>query len=261
MPEYQENSIVQTIERFTEAVYRLTLQAPNIAAAAQPGQFVMVACGPSRDPLLRRPFSIHQTGEDGTLQLFLKVVGRGTRLLSELRPGDQVSLIGPLGRGFRLSQESPVCLIGGGIGIAPLLFLAHAFMRQSCPPNPCHVLLGSRTAPEIEQLAAEFTELGCHVQISTDDGSSGYHGLVSDLLAPYLPSLKKVCVCGPFAMMATVAELCRDATVPCDASLEAHMACGLGACLGCTIPGTDALYKHVCKHGPVFNAEEVLWKR
>lgn len=261
MPEYQENSVVQKIERVTESIYRLTLQAPRIAAAAQPGQFVMAACGPSRDPLLRRPFSIHQTAETGAIQLLFKVIGRGTKLLSEVRSGDFVSLIGPLGREFQLSTEFPVCLIGGGIGIAPLLFLANKFMRQSCSSDSCIVLLGSRTGAEMQQLITEFSELGCLVRAATDDGSLGHHGLVSDLLAPYLARIKKVYVCGPFAMMATIAAFCKDVAVPCEASLEAHMACGLGACLGCTIHGTDTLYKHVCKHGPVFNAEEVAWTR
>ena len=261
MSEYQENSVVQTIERFADATYRLTLQAPRIAAAAQPGQFVMAACGPTLDPLLRRPFSIHQAAETGTIQLLFKVIGRGTKLLSESRPGESISLIGPLGRGFQLANESPVCLIGGGMGIAPLFFLAHHILQQSRAKGSCLVLLGAGTGAEIQQLATEFNALGCEVQTATDDGSLGHHGLVTELLPPYLAQTKKVHTCGPFAMMAAVAGLCRDAAVPCEASLEAHMACGLGACLGCTIHGADARYKHVCKHGQVFDAGEVAWTR
>jgi dihydroorotate dehydrogenase electron transfer subunit len=259
MREYQENSIVQSIEPFTDSIFRLTLHAPLIAQAAQPGQFVMVNCGPSLDPLLRRPFSIHQTGESGTLQLLIKVIGRGTKLLSEMAPGATLSLIGPLGRGFRYQGAAPVCLIGGGIGIAPLLFLARRIRSQSPPPDSCFVLLGGRTGAEIQPLVMAFDELGCVVNTATDDGSLGHTGLVGDLLPPYLDQVKKVYVCGPHPMMASVARMCMDATVPCEASLEATMACGLGACLGCTIHGADGHYKHVCKHGPVFNAEEVAW--
>lgn len=262
MSEYQENSVVQKIERLVDATYRLTLHAPSISAAAQPGQFVMAACGASYDPLLRRPFSIHQaTAEAGTLQLLFKVIGAGTKLLSTLLPGDVVSLIGPLGRGFHFAKESPVCLIGGGMGIAPLLLLAKKILAQPLLPDACVVLLGSRSAAETPQLATAFAELGCLVRIATDDGSLGHHGLVSDLLPPYLSTAKKVFACGPFAMMAAIADLCLNAVVPCEVSLEAHMACGLGACLGCTVRGVGGLYKHVCKHGPVFNAEEVAWTR
>ena len=262
MSEYQENSVVQKIEQLVDATYRLTLLAPAISAAAQPGQFVMAACGASYDPLLRRPFSIHQVAaEAGTLQLLFKVIGTGTKLLSTLLPGDVVSLIGPLGRGFHFAKESPVCLVGGGMGIAPLLFLAQTILEQPLLPDSCVVLLGSRSAADTPQLAAAFADLGCLVRIATDDGSLGHHGLASDLLPPYLSTTKKVFVCGPFAMMAAIAKLSRDSAVPCEVSLEAHMACGLGACLGCTVHGVGGGYKHVCKHGPVFKAEEVVWTR
>ena len=258
MSEHQENSIVHAVEPLTDSFHRLTLHAPLIAAAAQPGQFVMVACGPSLDPLLRRPFSIHRRIGAEQIQLLFRVVGRGTRLLSELRPGQALSLIGPLGRGFGPVLADSVCFVGGGIGIAPLLFLADRWHRSD---QACTVLLGSRTGDELTQLASEFEALGCRIETATDDGSLGHHGLVTDLLAPHLAHIRKVYVCGPHAMMATVAGLCKTVQVACEASLEAHMACGLGACLGCTIHGTDTLYKHVCKHGPVFNAEEVAWKR
>ncbi len=262
MSEYQENSVVQKIERLVDTTYRLTLESPRISASAQPGQFIMAACGTTFDPLLRRPFSIHQaSAEVGTLQLLFKVIGRGTQLLSTTRPGDVVSLIGPLGLGFHLAKASPVCLVGGGIGIAPLLFLAKKILAQPVSPESCVVLLGARTAAEASQFATAFTELGCEVRIATDDGSLGHHGFVSDLLPPYLSTVQKVHVCGPFAMMASIAGLCRNAAVSCEVSLEAHMACGLGACLGCTIHGAEGHYKHVCKHGPVFNAEEVAWTR
>jgi len=261
MSEYQENSIVRSVERLAESFYRLTLSAPRIAAAAQPGQFVMAACGPSLDPLLRRPFSIHRCIGPDRIQLLFRVVGRGTGLLAATRPGQPLSLIGPLGRGFRTTPAGPVGLVGGGIGIAPLLFLADR-LAVACPDSqPCTVLLGSRTGEELRQLATEFGHLGCQVETATDDGSLGYHGLVTDLLASHRAHLQRVYACGPHPMMATVAGLCRTARIPCEVSLEAHMACGLGACLGCTVHGADNRYKHVCSHGPVFAAEEVAWNR
>ncbi|WP_310600664.1 dihydroorotate dehydrogenase electron transfer subunit [Desulfobulbus sp.] len=258
MPEYQENSIIDSIDRLAESFYRLSLRAPRIASAARPGQFVMVSCGPFLDPLLRRPFSIHRCNGSDTLQLLIRVVGRGTELLARCRPGQNLNLIGPLGHGFNPpAAKTPICLIGGGIGIAPLLFWAERLE----PPERCTVLLGSRTGEELIQLAAGFRDLGCRVEIATDDGSLGHHGLVTDLLAAHLPATAKAYACGPMPMMAAVAQICRDAKVACEVSLEAHMACGLGACLGCTVHGTGNRYLHVCKNGPVVNAEEVAWQR
>jgi dihydroorotate dehydrogenase electron transfer subunit len=258
MAEYQENSIVREIDRLTASLYRLTLCAPLIASSARPGQFVMVSCGPLLDPLLRRPFSIHRRiGADG-LQLLIRVVGRGTELLAQCRPGQSVSLVGPLGQGFRLPDPTAsICLVGGGIGIAPLLFLVERLEA----PQRCTVVLGSRTGAELSQLAAEFAQMGCRVATATDDGTLGHHGLVTDLLAAHLPTTDKVYACGPMPMMAAVAGACREARVACEVSLEAHMACGLGACLGCAVPGADGRYLHVCKNGPVMNAEEVAWQR
>ena len=258
MSEHQEKSIVQSIERLSPSFYRLTLEAPQIAAEAQPGQFVMVACGATLDPLLRRPISIHQCSDDGCLQLVFKVVGRGTQLLSAIRAGQTLDLLGPLGRGFRLTS-GPVALIGGGIGIAPLLFLAKALKQANQGNAPCRVLLGAQNGEELEPLAASFATLGCDVELATDDGSLGRHGLITDLLPAHLPGLSKAYACGPHPMMAAVAKLCAAAEVACEVSLEAHMACGLGACLGCAVEGADGRYKHVCKHGPVFKAEEASW--
>jgi 2-polyprenylphenol hydroxylase and related flavodoxin oxidoreductases len=258
MPEYQKNSIVQKIDRLAADLCLLTLHAPSIAAAARPGQFVMVSCGPLFDPLLRRPFSIHRCIGADALQLLIRVVGRGTELIAQCRPGQSISLVGPLGQGFRIpAPTESICLIGGGIGMAPLLFLAERLEV----PQRCTALLGSRTGAEMAQLAAEFAQLGCRVKAATDDGSFGSHGLVTDLLAPHLAATDQVYACGPMAMMAAVAQACQNARVACEVSLEAHMACGLGACLGCAVHGADGSYLHVCSNGPVVNALEVAWNR
>lgn len=252
---------MHSIERLSASFFRITLQSPLIATAARPGQFVMAACGTTLDPLLRRPFSIHNRTPDGQLQILFRVIGQGTRLLSESTTGQELSLIGPLGKGFSLQPGEPVGLIGGGIGMAPLLFLVQALLQANGRGTDCTVFLGSRTADELSQVAANFITLGCRVETATDDGSSGYHGLVTDLLAPQVTRFNKVYTCGPHPMMATVSSICQAAGVACEVSLEAHMACGLGACLGCTVQGARGNYLHVCSHGPVMNAEEVAWNR
>ncbi len=258
MSEFQENCTVVAVEQLADTFYRLTLAAPQIAPASHPGQFVMVACSPGLNPLLRRPFSVHRRCDPDRIQLLFRVVGQGTELLAAKKPGDVLNLIGPLGRGFTVDAVDPVCLIGGGIGIAPLLFLAEQLRMTR---RACTVLLGSRTAAELYRLTADFTECGCEVEIATDDGSAGYHGLVTDLLPRRLSAMKRCYACGPKPMMATTALLCQAARVPCQVSLEAHMACGLGACLGCTVHGVENGYLHICRQGPVLNAEEVAWNR
>lgn len=260
MTEFQEKSLVRASERLSEAVFRLTVHAPQIARSAQPGQFVMIRSGAGLDPLLRRPFSIHQVTGDGELQLLFKVIGKGTKYLSELREGDTTDLIGPLGRGFNLQGEEPACLIGGGMGIAPLYFLAKRISQLVRRQGKDVVLLGARNGTELSPLVRGFTDLGYQVDMATDDGSLGHHGFVTELLQGVLSRVGRVYVCGPETMMGRVAGQCREAGVGCQASLETHMACGLGACLGCTVPGVDGNYRHVCKHGPVFDAQEVLWK-
>jgi dihydroorotate dehydrogenase electron transfer subunit len=243
-------------EQLTTDVFRLTVHAPEIAAAAAPGQFVMVRAADSLDPLLRRPFSIHSRGADGSLSLLFKVVGRGTALLAKAKPGDVLDLLGPFGKGFDLSasEKKPICLIGGGMGIAPLLFLAQEL------PGRKYALLGARCRDELTPLAKKIAELGCAVQLATDDGSLGHHGFIPDLLDEILPQISRVCTCGPSPMMRSVAGKCRAAGVLCQVSLETHMACGIGACLGCVLPGADGRQAHVCTDGPVFNAEELSWQ-
>jgi dihydroorotate dehydrogenase electron transfer subunit len=261
MTEFQEISQVRQVDHITDGVCRLTLASPRIASAAQPGQFVMVACGNGLDPLLRRPFSLHRITTDGAIQLLLKVVGHGTQWLAARKVGDCLDLLGPLGRGFTLTSDEPVALVGGGIGIAPLLFLAdklHERLRSGKKQPPL-ALLGARTGTELGSLVDAFATAGCHVLPATDDGSLGHHGVIGDLLSSHLPNVHQVFACGPHAMMATVARCCAGLHTPCQVSLEAHMACGLGACLGCTIHAADGTYRHVCTHGPVFQAKELAW--
>ncbi len=259
MPEFQEKCRVAAIDRLAADIYRLTIHAPLIAGAAYPGQFVMVRLADRFDPLLRRPFSIHQQGVNGTVCLLFKVIGKGTEMLSQVAVGDFLDLVGPLGRGFDIACEPPVCLIGGGMGIAPLYFLAKRLLASNRSAQTNHVLLGARNRDELNQLAGEFTDLGYSVKTATDDGSMGLHGFVPDLLDAVLPEVNRVYTCGPYPMMKTIAAKCQQVDMDCQVSLETHMACGLGACLGCTVPGRDGKYVHVCKQGPVFYGEDVAW--
>jgi dihydroorotate dehydrogenase electron transfer subunit len=259
MPEFQEKALLLKKEVIAPGIFRLTMHAPEIARAAHPGQFVMLQVDESMDPLLRRPFSIHQVTAGGSLQILFKVVGRGTARLARLTPDDQIDCIGPLGRGFSLDRTDRLCLIGGGMGIAPLYFLAKRLLQTGELPGDDYVLLGARRREEISLFVDEFFDLGYTVKVATDDGSMGHHGLVTDLLEPVLSDMERVYTCGPFPMMQIAAAKTQAARIRCQVSLETHMACGLGACLGCTLDGADGRYIHVCRQGPVFNAEEVAW--
>ncbi|CAK8724019.1 Dihydroorotate dehydrogenase B (NAD(+)), electron transfer subunit [Candidatus Electronema halotolerans] len=255
MPQSSQQNRILANDRLSADVFRLTVHAPELAAVAAPGQFVMVRTAESLDPLLRRPFSIHSRNADGSLSLLFKVVGKGTALLAKVKVGDSLDLLGPLGRGFDLTAaDQPVCLIGGGMGIAPLLFLAQELR------GPKYALLGARNQEELAPLAKLFAEIGCAVQLATDDGSLGHHGFIPDLLEAVLPEVQQVCTCGPSLMMRSVVSISRQAGTSCQVSVETAMACGMGACLGCVMPGADGRQVHVCTDGPVFKAEELAWQ-
>jgi len=263
MNQYEEQAEVLRQEQLAPGIFRLTLKAPEIALAARPGQFVMLRVSACHDPLLRRPLSIHQAGSNGQIQLMYKVVGKGTVLLAGMRQGQKISLSGPLGRGFAFAGRPALCLVGGGMGIAPLYFLGKEIMRGNEPPK-CVVLLGARNAAELGPLAGDFRDLGItETHVATDDGSLGHHGFVAELLKSRLDPEQSwtVCACGPLPMMKAVAGQCRARGYECQVSLETMMACGISACLGCAVPQPDpqAPYLHVCKDGPVFKAEEVAW--
>lgn len=257
-------------EKLTDGIYRITLLAPDIAKLASPGQFIMVKADNNLStPLLRRPFSIHQVSADGHLQILFKVVGNGTAFLSNRKPGEVLSLVGPLGRGFSYPENpANICLVGGGVGVAPLYYLAQKLMLEHNDKiNDVQVFLGAATASEIVFIQNEFINLGFNkVFVATDDGSSGHHGFVTELLAAELEQDRTwhLYCCGPHPMMKVVANYCRKMAWPCQVSLETIMACGVAACLGCAIRGSKkglnvGQYLHVCKEGPVFEAGEVGW--
>jgi dihydroorotate dehydrogenase electron transfer subunit len=260
MSQYQENATIIRYEQLTDSNIRLTLQTEEIAAAARPGQFVMIRTGRSKDPLLRRPFSIHQTSSSGRIQILFKVTGRGTAILAHCKEGETLSVFGPLGHGFQINQEQAACLIGGGMGIAPMLFLAKRLCQVKKNTDTDLIILGGRNRSEIEPLLDDFYSLDIRLMVATDDGSYGRHGLVTDVMKTVsLPTICTVYTCGPKPMMKEVFRLCRKTKIECQVSVESVMACGMGACLGCNIETRSNRYFHVCSDGPVFNAENLEW--
>jgi dihydroorotate dehydrogenase electron transfer subunit len=261
MAQYQEKATVTRVEQFSEKNYRLTLDCPQIAESAKPGQFVMIRTGLGKDPLLRRPFSIHQTSDEGLIQIYFKVVGRGTEILAHNRPGETLSVFGPLGRGYRLDTTSPSVIVGGGLGIAPLLFLVKENCRLKKDCSNDLIILGAREKIEIEPLLDDFRQFNISILTATDDGSLGHLGFVTEVMEQMkLPEGCTVYSCGPEPMMAGVSEICRFMGIPCQVSVESVMACGMGACLGCSRPAKKGTYTHVCLNGPVYDAEDLVWK-
>lgn len=253
-------------------IFLMRLQAPEIAATAQPGQFVNVRTAVEEQfglcsPLLRRPFSVCETDRRaGTISLLWKIVGPGTALLSRHRPGACLSLIGPLGHGFTWRNTSgPIALVAGGAGVAPLPILAMELAGQRLPFD---VLLGARNTNELWG-QRELSALGGNVQIATDDGSAGVKGFVTHLLAPWLrqqqDSPARVFACGPTPMLRAVAQLCLAARVEAQLAIETMMGCGYGICMGCPVVPAEGVekigrYYLACLDGPVFSAAAIRWE-
>jgi dihydroorotate dehydrogenase electron transfer subunit len=254
----------------------LELRAPSEFAKAKPGQFLHLRIEDSCDPLLRRPLSIHDVAwqslaKKGAKRLVIRVlyevVGRGTLLLSEKRPLMQVDALGPLGQGFdieKLSRASHVVIVAGGMGVAPLFFLAKkiAELKTKNSKLKTTVLIGARDAEHII-CDKKFKDLGCEVHVATEDGSKGFKGRVTELLSSLLPramshELPAICACGPKPMLAAVARIAQKKGLTAQVSLEEFMGCGLGACLGCVIRTTSG-YRRICHDGPVFDAADVIW--
>jgi len=239
--------------------YLMVVDSGGIAEGALPGQFVMLKANSGSAPLLRRPLGIHRL-KSGRLEFLYQVVGPATEILAQKRSGEFLDILGPLGNGFDLSPvlegRRPI-LVAGGMGVAPLTFLAEKLSKE----KPL-VLLGARTKSAI-LCEKEFKAFGCGVLVATDDGSKGFKGFVTDLLANVLLTAGKaqavtVYACGPKPMLKATGLVAADCGVFAEFSLEAHMACGIGACLGCVVE-TKSGYKRVCAEGPVFKSNEIVW--
>lgn len=234
--------------------YLIWLDSPQIAPVSQPGQFVMVRCG--EGTLLRRPISIHRLADGSKLALLFDVVGKGTQWLSQRKAGDSLDLLGPMGNGYTILPSSRnLLLLAGGIGIAPLTFLAQRAISQGCSVK---LLMGAVTASQL--CPRGLIPLEADLVCATDDGTFGKKGFITDLLPDSIDWADQVFACGPAPMYHTLVAQYQQllGIKPAQISLEMRMGCGIGICYSCTIITQSGL-KQVCKDGPVFELNGILW--
>jgi dihydroorotate dehydrogenase electron transfer subunit len=226
------------------------LNCPEVTSKAKPGQFVMANC--DKECLLPRPFSIHQVNDKGAIALFYAVLegGKGTHWLSQRQKDDTVELLGPLGNGFFINSASHnLLLIAGGNGIAPLYYLAQDTLKK----NYSLILLYGTADNKRYSISPQINLVS-----ATEDGTVGHRGKVTDLLPRYVDQADQVFACGPTSMYRTIASQSQHWLKPVQISLEVRMGCGLGVCYGCTVKTKNGL-KQVCKDGPIFDLEDILW--
>lgn len=239
-------------------IHRLTLYAPTIAAQVIPGQFVHVQCGAQRDFILRRPFAVHGLSAGGAIEILFNVVGKGTRILAAAKANDTIDILGPLGNGFDTSGDvAKVVLVAGGMGVAPLFFLAE---RLSAMNSKVVTVIGAATKSRLTDYM-ELKRQTRRIVAVTEDGTQGVKGLVSDVIPAEIELEKptRIYACGPIGMLRVVASIAKLHHVACQVALEERMACGVGVCFGCVVPTTSG-YRKVCSDGPVFDAEIIDWK-
>lgn len=258
-------NITQNIQ-IAPDIYLMKIESPETAETAHPGQFLHIRCSDALSPLLRRPISIADVDKKtGNIIIIYRVVGQGTQLLCQKRSGDMLDIIGPLGNGFPMPDKGKTSIIvGGGIGVAPLLYLAKNIAKEQINVRLPIVLLGFATKQEA--FGIEFlNSLGVKVEICTDDGTLGHKGFPTKLLKEYLgqhqdKSKLILYACGPKPMLSDIKDIATCENITAYLSLEERMACGVGACLGCSVKSSQAGYKKVCKDGPVFAAGEIELK-
>lgn len=252
----QGKYIITNKSAIARDIYSLEISCPEVAAVAVPGQFVHIRVGSFT---LRRPISICGINrEKGILRIVFEIRGEGTSEIAQLNKGDLIDMLAPLGHGFTVNDKfKKVVLIGGGIGTPPMLTLAQAY------GNKAVAISGFRNSAAVI-LQDDFRAAGSEVILCTDDGSAGIHGFVTQPFKELAEkdSIDAVYACGPLPMLKGISSICKEKNIFCEISLEERMACGIGACLGCacrTVKNDEEYFAHVCKDGPVFNAEEVLW--
>lgn len=256
MKKYIDDFKVIKNERLNYEYVILTLQHPDQLPPMQPGQFVEVRVDNGANTFLRRPISIHDIDEKAnTMKLLVQEIGEGTRLMGQLKEGDTCNLVYPLGNSFSLPEKPRVLLVGGGCGIAPLLFMGRHLKANGIEPQ---FLLGARTSEGLIALEA-FKALGA-VHTTTEDGSTGTKGYVihHPVMRTHEPAIDMIYTCGPEAMMKVVAKYAKNHGIKCEVSLENHMACGFGACLCCVADTLDG-HKCTCTDGPVFDSTYLKW--
>ena len=272
------NVTITSNKKITPYIYKMRIKSEYLAKHISPGQFVEVRCSNGTNPLLRRPFSVHRILSD-SIEILYETVGKGTELLSRKKPGDVLDVIGPLGNGFGLRntkyERRTTILIAGGMGVAPLVALAETIVQRtaySVQREKLCVLIGAKKKEDV-LCVRDFKKLGVKVFITTDDGSKGGKGLVTDFLNKVLRNTHyairdtQIYACGPIPMLKATAAIAKAHNIPCQVSLEERIACGVGVCLGCPVrivtshksQVTSSEYKMICKDGPIFNAREIAW--
>ena len=238
-------------EETAENIFDFVLECPQLAEKAKAGQFAHIAV-PGKT--LRRPISICDADERN-IRIVFQIKGEGTEILSKSKEGDLIDILAPLGHGFDIPKGKRIAFVGGGIGVPPMLFSA----KQA---DDAVAVLGFRNKKAVI-LTEDFKKVCSEVFVATDDGSFGIHGFTSDILRNIINDIDMVCACGPMPMLQVIAEICKEHNKPCQVSLEERMGCGIGACLVCACKTLDKdgniEHSHVCKKGPVYNAEEVVW--
>jgi dihydroorotate dehydrogenase electron transfer subunit len=242
----------------------IDVSSPVLGQASKPGQFVHIRCSPMWDPLLRRPMSIFRIRPEG-VSLMVRAVGDGSQIIAQSAVGAELDVLGPLGRAFTIDPSARrLAMVGGGYGVAPLVALATQALDRGCEVV---LMVGAATAPFVFPSDELPTEI--EYEVATVDGSLGHHGLVTELLPRYLDWSDAVYACGPTPMLEAVARLTRPASFgvagtirsrkPVQLAMEQHMGCAMGVCLGCVVM-TRKGYQRVCRDGPVFEADEMVWE-
>lgn len=260
-------------KRYSEHYHSLTIVAPEIGERITPGQFVNIKCGEGSAHILRRPFSVYRVHKRGgwasTIEIVFDIRGAGTRFLSQLRQHSIIDLVGPLGRGFVLPNRRAHCLlVGGGVGAAPLFFLADELRNEG---HRVDVILGARSTKMLLN-PIEVRRLASVSRTTTEDGSAGERGRVTDVLIETMErcDTEVVYTCGPHPMLEAVSKVCADQNIPVQVAVEELMACGYGVCMTCVMPvrakrkgqegiEEEIVYARSCTEGPVFNGGAVLW--
>jgi len=281
---YPDQALHQTVLvranlRVARDTYRLQLDCPEIAQRILPGQFVMLRLTGLNDPLIGRALALYDTllsdhGEVRGIELVYLVKGKFTRRLAECRAGQQVDIWGPLGNGFDARAVEHLILVAGGIGQTPFVTVAQEALglrRYGHPPrcvarcSRVTLCYGARTADLLAGVE-DFERLGVDVQLATEDGTRGHHGMVTQLVDRVLrdsPPSRRILCCGPESMMKAVAAVAAATQTPCDVSLESPMACGIGICFSCVVRIADGQggwdYRRTCVEGPVFDAARICW--
>jgi dihydroorotate dehydrogenase electron transfer subunit len=253
-----ERAVIVSQEETYDNTFLMWLSCPSVARGASPGRFLMIHCSDDCDPLLPRPMSFHRfrdSGGERQFAILYDVRGRGTALLSQRKPGDELPVFGPLGRGYSISPHAQnLLLVAGGLGIAALIALADQAIEAG---KSVTLLQGARSAGKLNP--PELLPREVEAVSATDDGSAGHHGYVTDLLPQYLPWADQVFACGPTPMFAAMARVVREvgSRKPVQALLEERMGCGTGICYGCAL-FTRKGVRLVCSDGPRFELRSVF---